>query len=146
MHLADAYSERSQTSTMKFFCKSSSQLNVVNYFCEKPPSQIFHWVINTPLLCELVFFKVKNLLQCRRFDYLDRKMFFGKKSQKKSKSTLYHCVKSARIWSFSSPFFPAFRLNTDQKSPNMSTFHAVIKRYFALLFETFHQKTFLLSK
>ena len=27
-----------------------------------------------------------------------------------------HCLKSVRIWSFSRQYFPAFRLNTDQKS------------------------------
>ena len=26
----------------------------------------------------------------------------------------YHCVKSVRIWSYSGPYFPAFRLNTER--------------------------------
>ena len=53
-----------------------------------------------------------------------------------------HCVKNVRIWSFSGPYFPAFRLNTEKyrvsvriqsecgkiwtrKTPNADTFHAV---------------------
>ena len=55
-----------------------------------------------------------------------------------------HCVKSVRIRSFSSPYFPAFGLNTERygvslriqsecgkirtrKTPNTDTFHAVTK-------------------
>ena len=55
-----------------------------------------------------------------------------------------HCLKSVRIWSFSSPYFPAFTLNTERcslslrtqsnfgkirtgKTPNTDTFHAVSK-------------------
>ena len=51
-----------------------------------------------------------------------------------------HCLKSARIWSYSGPNFPAFGLNTDVSlriqpecrkmrtriAPNMDTFHAVL--------------------
>ena len=48
-----------------------------------------------------------------------------------------YCVKSVRIRSFSGPYFPAFGLNispysvrmrenTEQKTPNTDTFHAVI--------------------
>ena len=56
--------------------------------------------------------------------------------------TKIHCVRSVRIWSFSGPYFPAFRLNTEiwiflrtqaecrkirtRKTPNMDTFHAVV--------------------
>ena len=49
-----------------------------------------------------------------------------------------HCVKSARIWVFSGPHFPAFKLNTERYgvqsecgkirtriTPNMETFYAV---------------------
>ena len=53
-----------------------------------------------------------------------------------------HCMESARIWSFSGPYFPAFGLNTEgygeslriqsecgkikfRKTPNTNTFHAV---------------------
>ena len=41
------------------------------------------------------------------------------------KGKLYR-VKSVRIWSFSGPYFSAFELNTDQKTPNADTFHAVL--------------------
>ena len=33
-----------------------------------------------------------------------------------------HCVKSVRIWSFSSPYFPAFGLNTDQENSEYGHF------------------------
>ena len=36
-----------------------------------------------------------------------------------------HCMKSFRIGSFCGPYFPAFRLNTDQRTPDTDTFHAV---------------------
>ena len=52
-----------------------------------------------------------------------------------------HCMKNLRIWSFFGPYFPAFGLNTerncislysvrirentDQKTQNKNTFHAV---------------------
>ena len=36
---------------------------------------------------------------------------------KKSKRLISnHCVKSIRIWSYSSPYFPALTLNTDQNN------------------------------
>ena len=55
---------------------------------------------------------------------------------------MYHCVKSVRIQSYSGPYFPAFRLNTERYfvslrilyeygkirtriTPNTDTFHAV---------------------
>ena len=63
----------------------------------------------------------------------------------KKKIELKYCVKSVRIRSFSGPYFPAFGLNTErysvlcispysvrmrenteQKTPNTDTFHAVI--------------------
>ena len=34
---------------MKPFCKNSSQLLASNYFPKKVPSQMFNWVLNTPL-------------------------------------------------------------------------------------------------
>ena len=56
--------------------------------------------------------------------------------------TKYHCLKNVRIQSFSGPYFPVFRLNTERhdvslriqsncrtirtkKTPNTDTFHAV---------------------
>ena len=58
------------------------------------------------------------------------------------RSSNYNCAKSVRIWSFSGPYFPAFRLNTKRyrvslciqfkcgkirtrKTQNTDTFHAV---------------------
>ena len=58
-------------------------------------------------------------------------------------ASMFHCVKSVRIWSFSGPHFPALRLNVERyeiahciqsewekmrtrKTPNTVTFHAVL--------------------
>ena len=46
----EAYFEPSQTSTMELFCKNSSQLVAINYFYKNSPSQMFNWVLNTPLV------------------------------------------------------------------------------------------------
>ena len=35
--------------TMKLFCENGYRLLAVNYFREKPPSQISDWVLNMPL-------------------------------------------------------------------------------------------------
>ena len=43
-----------------------------------------------------------------------------------------HCVKSARIWSFSGPYSVQMRKNTEQKTPNRDTFHAVPVAYLGL--------------
>ena len=51
------------------------------------------------------------------------------------KISLYHCVKSVRIWGYSGPRFPAFRLNTERYSgkmqsritPNTDSFYAVYR-------------------
>ena len=56
----EEYLKRSQTSTMELFCKNNQQLSAVNYFCEKVPSQIFDWVLNTLLLC--VQYQQQNLV------------------------------------------------------------------------------------
>ena len=62
----------------------------------------------------------------------------------KSKSGVFHCVKSVRIRRFYGPYFPAFELNTERyflslriqsecgkirnrKIPNMDTFYAVFE-------------------
>ena len=37
-----------------------------------------------------------------------------------------YCVKSIRIRSFSDPYFPAFRLNTEQKNSEYGHLHAVL--------------------
>ena len=36
-----------------------------------------------------------------------------------------HCLKSARIWSFSGPYSVQMPEYTDQKTPNTDIFHAV---------------------
>ena len=45
-----------------------------------------------------------------------------------------HCVKSVRIRSFSDPYFPAFRLNTDQKTSEYES----VSRSGNNLFKTFN--------
>ena len=47
--LSEPYLELSQISTMELFRKNSLRLLVVNYFRKKAPSQVFDWVLNTPL-------------------------------------------------------------------------------------------------
>ena len=53
--------------------------------------------------------------------------------------TTIHCVKIVRIWSYSGPYFPAFRLNTvraqlkcgkmrSRITPNTNTFYVVIAK------------------
>ena len=46
---AEAYLKPSRTSAMQLFCKNSQQLEAINFFRKKPPSEIFDWVLNTPL-------------------------------------------------------------------------------------------------
>ena len=46
---AEAYLKPSQTSTMERFFENNDRLSAVNYFYKKVPSQIFDWVLNTPL-------------------------------------------------------------------------------------------------
>ena len=43
-------------------------------------------------------------------------------SIKRSLPHSLHCVKSVRIWSYSGPYFPAFRLNTDQNNSEYGHF------------------------
>ena len=64
-----------------------------------------------------------------------------------------HCVKGVRIWSFSAPYSPAFGLNTERyrvslriqseygkmrtrKTPNMDTFHAMLRLKEELFWES----------
>ena len=42
--------EPSRTFMMELFCKDSQQLITINYFCKNAPSQMFHWVLNMPLV------------------------------------------------------------------------------------------------
>ena len=48
----------------------------------------------------------------------------NKKNNEKMKTISKHCVKSARIWSYSGPYLPAFGLNMDQTNSEYGTFHA----------------------
>ena len=76
-------------------------------------------------------------------------MIFGDKS-KWEELSIDHCVKSARVRSYSALYFPAFGLNTERYSssfhiqcecgkirtritPNMDTFHAVNRNTFNLI-------------
>ena len=46
----EVHLEPSQTSTMELFSKNSQQLITVKYFCKKALLQMFHWVLNMPLV------------------------------------------------------------------------------------------------
>ena len=46
---SEAYLEPSRTSTTELLCENSYGLKSVNYFRKKALSQIFDWVLNTPL-------------------------------------------------------------------------------------------------
>ena len=46
---AEAYLKPCQTSTMERFFENNDRLSAVNCFYKKVPSQIFDWVLNTPL-------------------------------------------------------------------------------------------------
>ena len=77
-----------------------------------------------------------------KWPYVYRKKYIHL-SQQTLSSKHFHCVKSVRIWSFSGPYFPVFRLNKDRygvslripsecgkirtkKFPNTDTFHVVL--------------------
>ena len=48
--------------------------------------------------------------------------YFCKKAPSKIFDMVLHCVKHARIRSYSGPYFPAFRLNTDQNNSEYGHF------------------------
>ena len=95
--------------------------------------------------------KFVNILKVIYIIFLDTVLFIRKIVEKyfKRKShcpRVIHYVKSVRVWSFSSPHFPAFVLNTERygvshhfhtecgkirtrKTPNTDTFHVVIITY-----------------
>ena len=53
---------------------------------------------------------------------------------------MMHCAKSVRIWNYSGPHFPAFRLNTERYevsprtriTPNTDTFYTVMGTFVAV--------------
>ena len=47
--MSEAYLDPSQTSTIVHLYENSYRLLAVYYFCKKAPSQMFDWVLNTPL-------------------------------------------------------------------------------------------------
>ena len=60
-----------------------------------------------------------------------QKVFADNFSRLEINNCRLHCVRSVRIRSFSSPYFPAFSPNAGKygpkNKPNMGTFHAVLK-------------------
>ena len=47
--ILEVYLEPIRTSMIESFCKNSERILAVNYFCKNIPSQMFNWVLNTPL-------------------------------------------------------------------------------------------------
>ena len=47
--ILEVYLEPIRTSMIDGFCKNSERILAVNYFCKNIQSQMFNWVLNTPL-------------------------------------------------------------------------------------------------
>ena len=46
----EMYLKPNQTSTMELLCGNSERLVAINYFYKYASSEIFNWVLNTPLV------------------------------------------------------------------------------------------------
>ena len=70
----------------------------------------------------------KIILQRRKKTKInnEKSPFFKEKNVSVTLSGYLHCVKSVPMRSFSGHYSPALGLNTNQKTPNTDTFHAVI--------------------
>ena len=68
--VAVAYLEPRQTSTTEHFWENSQRLKAVNYFHGKTLSQMFHFVLNTPLggSC-MIFFLQRGIWGPVKYDY-----------------------------------------------------------------------------
>ena len=55
LNLETSHLEPSRTLTMELFRENSWRLKAVNYFRKKAPSQMFDWVLNTPLLLTIKY-------------------------------------------------------------------------------------------
>ena len=65
----EAYLETSRTSTMELFGENSQRLLAPDYFRKKASSQMFDWVLNTPLMYyrNLKFFNTFAIISFRGF-------------------------------------------------------------------------------
>ena len=52
--------EPSRTFTMELFCGNNSRLKASNYFHKKAPSQMFNWILQTPLSSYQLFRKISR--------------------------------------------------------------------------------------
>ena len=99
---SEAYSEPSRTSAMELFFKSSERLKAVSYFCKKASSQMFYWVINTPVTLIFCFFtcviNLMNLIFSMPFiNNIGKILTVLKKTFSKLHITDFSCIYSSAL-------------------------------------------------
>ena len=82
---SEANLQPSQTTMMDHFYKNIQQLKVVNYFCQKTPSQMFVWVLNTPLYPIGLIYQKRSVSTKKMIAVLAHKKYFKKQKIVKRK-------------------------------------------------------------